>query len=113
MQTLIPIYEADGSLYRRATEQQLAGLQALGLVARVVRHHKGHINRAILCVRPGRKPLRRTAYLGTPYSFREHLEHGLAWELKRLYGAHDGACYAPPETRGIFLQVVADCLARP
>jgi len=113
MQSLIPIYEADGSLYRRATEQQLGRLEALGLVARVVRHHKGHINRAILCVRPGKQPLPRGAYLGTPYSFREHLEHGLAWELKRLGGAYDGVSYAPPETRGIFLQVVADCLARP
>ncbi|MBM3749216.1 MAG: hypothetical protein FJW34_25925 [Acidobacteria bacterium] len=113
MQTLIPIYEADGSLYRRATEQQLDRLEALGLVARVVRHHKGHINRAILCVRPGRKPLPRGAYLGTPYSFREHLEHGRAWELKHLGRARDGKTYAPPHLRGIFLQVVADCLARP
>ena len=113
MQTSIPIYEADGSLYGRATEQQLDRLQAMGLVARVVRHHKGHINRAILFVRPGRKPLRRTAYLGTPYSFREHLERGLAWELKRLGGARDGKTYAPPELRGIFLQVLADCLASP
>jgi hypothetical protein len=113
MQALIPIYDADGSLYGRATEQQLGRLQALGLVARVVQHPKGHINRAILCVRPGKEPLPRGTYLGTPYSFREHLAHGLAWELKHLGGARDGACYAPPETRGIFLQVVADCLARP
>jgi hypothetical protein len=113
MQTSIPIYEADGSLYGRATAQQLVRLQALGLVARVVQHPKGHINRAILFVRPGRKPLRRTAYLGTPYSFREHLEHGLAWELRRLGGTRDGKTYARPELRGVFLQVVRDCLAGP
>jgi len=109
----IPLYNADGELADWISEQRLARLEAAGLIARVVRHPKGHINRAILFVRPGRKPLRRTAYLGTPYSFREHLEHGLAWELRRLGGTRDGKTYARPELRGVFLQVVRDCLAGP
>jgi hypothetical protein len=41
---------------------------------------------------------------------RESLEHGPAWELKHLGGGRDGKTYAPPKTRAVFLQVVADCL---
>ncbi len=112
MISYIPVYCADGSLYDRVTEQRLTRLQKAGLVARVVRHRKGHINRAILFARPGEHPMPATAYLGTKYSFKERLDHGLAWELRRLGGVRDGTTYAPPELRGIFLQVVADCLVR-
>lgn len=94
------------------TEGGLARLQSAGLIARVVRHRKGHINRAILFVRPGEVPVPRTAHLGTRYSFLDHLEHGLCWDWKRLGGARWGTNYAPDELRPIFLQVVADCLVR-
>jgi len=107
---LIPVYSAEGWLYDRVNERRLAKLQKLGLVARVIRHRKGYINRAILFVRPGEKLLPLTAYTGTRYSFKEHLEHGVCWDLRRLGGARDGTTYAPPEVRGMFLQVVADCL---
>jgi hypothetical protein len=112
MISYIPVYCADGSLYDRVTEPRLNRLQKAGLVARVVRHRKGHINRAILFARPGEKPLPVTAYVGTKYSFKEHLDHGLAWELRRLGGARDGTTYAPPQLRGMFLQVVTDCLVQ-
>ena len=112
MISYIPVYCADGSLYDRVTELRLTRLQKAGLVARVVRHRKGHINRAILFARPGEKPLPVTAYVGTKYSFKEHLDHGLAWELKRLGGARDGKTYAPTEVRGIFIRVVTDCLVQ-
>lgn len=111
MTASIPVYRADGRLYDRVTERGLVRLQAAGLVARVVRHRKGYINRAILFIRPGEKPMPPTAYMGTRYSFEDRLEHGVCWDLKRLGGARDGTTYAPPEVRGIFLQVVADCLA--
>jgi hypothetical protein len=110
MNLSIPVYQADGSLYACVSEQRLARLQSAGLVARVVRHRKGHINRAILFMRPGEpKPTLATSVTGTRYSFKEPLDHGQAWELRHLDGSRDGKTYAPPETRAAFLQVVADC----
>ena len=112
MNVSIPVYQSDGSLYACVSAQRLARLQSTGLVARVVRHRKGHINRAILFIRPGEpKPTSASSVMGTRYSFKESLEHGPAWELKHLGGKHDGKTYAPPEARIPFLQVVSDCLA--
>jgi len=109
MNVLIPVYQADGSLYACVSEPQLARLQSTGLVARVVRHRKGHINRAILCLRPGEpKPMSAGSVMGTRYSFKEHLDHGPAWELKHLDGSRDGKTYAPAKVRDVFFQVVAD-----
>jgi hypothetical protein len=50
--------------------------------------------------------------MGTRYSFKDHLEHGVCWDLKRLGGARWGTNYAPDDVRPIFLQVVTDCLVR-
>jgi hypothetical protein len=97
MHSSIPVYRADGRLYDVVTERGLARLQAAGLIARIVRHRKGHINRAILFVRPGEAPMPRTAYMGTGYSFKDHLEHGVCWDLKRLGGARWGTSYAPDD----------------
>ena len=110
MNALIPVYHADGSLYAWASERRFARLQSAGLVARVVRHRKGLINRAILFIRPGEpKPLLASSVIGTRYSFKESLGHGQAWELKHLGGGRDGTIYAPTKTRAAFLQVVVDC----
>jgi len=112
MNALIPVYNADGSLYAWASEQRFARLQSAGLVARLVRSRKGRIYRAILFHRPGEpEPRSARAVMGTRYSFKEPLEHGQAWELKRLGGGHDGQGYSSGETRLDFLQVVADCTA--
>jgi hypothetical protein len=110
MNSSIPVYQADGSLYASVTEQRLMRLQAAGLVARVVRSRKGQVQRAILFLRPGEpKPMSAGSVAGTRYSVKEHLKHGLAWDLKQLGDAHDVKTYAPPETRSAFFQVVADC----
>jgi hypothetical protein len=110
MNTSIPVYNADGSLCACVSEQRLATLQSAGLVARVVRHRKGHVNRAILFLRPGEpKPTSASSVMGTRYSFEESLEHGRAWELKHLDGSRGGKNYAPAETRAAFRQVVNDC----
>jgi hypothetical protein len=106
----IPVYNADGSLFTCASEKRLARLQSVGLVDRVVRSRKGQIMRAILFIRPGEaKPISVGSMAGTKYSYEERLEHGRAWDLKRLGGNRDGKTYAPPEMRIDFLQVVADC----
>ena len=108
---LIPVYNADGSLYAWASEQRIARLQSAGLVARVVSHRKGRINRAILFIRPGEpKPMLASSVMGTTYSFKESLRHGTAWELKHLGASREGKTYAPPKARAAFLQVVADCI---
>jgi len=110
MNTLIPVYNSDGSLYAWASEQRLARLQTGGLVARVVRNRKRQVQRAILFLRPDEpKPKSVRSVMGTRYSFKESLEHGPSWELKHLGGTHDRKTYAPRETRAAFLQVVADC----
>ena len=110
MNVSIPVYHADGSLYAWASDQRLARLQSAGLVARVVRHRKGCINRAILFIRPGEpKSLSASSVMGTTYSFKEDRKHGPAWELKHLDGNRNGKTYALPETRAAFLRVVADC----
>jgi hypothetical protein len=107
---LIPVYHADGSLYAWASAQRFARLQSAGLVARVVCHRKGIINRAILFIRPGEpKPMSASSLLGTKYSVKERLEHGRAWDLKHLGGNRDGKTYAPAKMRAAFLQVIADC----
>ena len=102
--TEIPLYSYDGALIAWITQQRMNRLEALGL-ARVVRHKKGTINRAVMHHRAGDpKPTRLAEYLGTRYSFREHLDDGhICWRLRRL-GKSD-------ELRPIFLQVVTDCVA--
>ena len=110
--TLIPVYQADGSLYAWASEQRFARLQLTGMVARVVRQRKGHISRAILFLRPGApKPLSASSMMGTRYSFKESLVHGRAWDLKHLNGTRGGRAYAPPGMRPDFLRVVFLALA--
>ena len=92
MNALIPVYNADRSLFAWASEQRFARLQSAGLVARVVRRRNGRVARAILFLRQGEpKPMSASS------------------DLKPLGGNRDGKTYAPPEMRADFLQVVADC----
>jgi len=107
---LIPVYHADGGLYSHVDEQRLERLQSVGLIDRVVRSRKKQIMRAILFIRPGEaKPKSASSMSSTRYSHKERLEHGPAWDLKRLGGNREGKTYAPPEMRDDFLRVVADC----
>ena len=84
MQPTVPLYTADGELCDWITEQRVVRLERLDLV-QVVRHKKGHVARCILRRRPGDPaPLRLGWYLGTRYSYREHLDNGhRVWALKR------------------------------
>jgi hypothetical protein len=45
---------------------------------------------------------------GTRYSVLENLDHGRCWKLKRLDRRDDDGALV--SARGIFLQVVTDCL---
>jgi hypothetical protein len=114
MQNQIPLYNAAGELIDRISEQRLARLQALGRIARVVRHRKGHINRAVQFPLPGEgRPMRAADYLGTQYSMKQRLTNGHScWRLRALGDRLSETDLAPVEVRPVFLQVVLDCLAR-
>ncbi len=100
---LIPLYAADGELCDWISEQRMARLDKLGLI-QIVRHKKGKVSRCILHRRSGDpKPMQPSNYLGTRYSYQEHLDNGcIAWALRRL-GKGD-------ELRPVFLRVVTDCM---
>jgi hypothetical protein len=102
-QKLIPLYAADGALCDWISDQRMARLDKLGLI-RIVRHKKGRVARCVLHRRSGDpKPMQASDYLGTRYSYQEHLNNGyIAWALRRL-GRGD-------EFRPVFLRVVTDCL---
>ena len=107
----IPVYRADRSLYGHVSEERLARLQSAGLVARVVRHRKGYINRVILLGQPGEpNPVPTGAYLGTRYVLKQQLDSGSqCWRFKPVDRKdEDGIVF---DGRAVFLQVVQDCLA--
>ena len=113
MQNQIPLYNAAGELIDRISEQRLNRLQALGRIARVVRHRKGHINRAVQFPLPGEaKTMRPADYLGTHYSTKQRLKDGhTCWRLRALGDRPSETDLAPVEVRPVFMQVVLDCLA--
>ncbi len=98
----------------RISLQRLTLLQSLGRIARVVTHHKGYINRAYLLPMAGdHAPKSPFDYVGTKYSFRQHLPGGhVAYRLRclgdRAFGSEINL--APDEVRPIFLRVLLDCL---
>lgn len=113
MQHDIALYNADGQLIDRISEKRLERLQALGRIARVVRHRKGHINRAIQFPLPGEgKPMRAADYMGTRYSTKQRLSEGHScWRLRALGDRASETDLAPIEVRPVFLQVLLDCLS--
>jgi hypothetical protein len=115
-QSLIPLFSSVGRHLGLRPVAALERLAARGAVT-LERHRKGHIvcARVIAKAAPDSppSPLPPRAYLGTKYTYREHLaEQHSVIDLKRLNGARGGLNYAPAEVRPIFLQVVLDCLAR-
>jgi hypothetical protein len=111
MNSSIPVYCADGSLYACVNEARFKRLESAGLIARTVRHRKGHVNRAILFRSPDDPtPPQPSAYQGTRYSYPEKLESGLhCWRHKKLdLKDADGNAL---NVRSLFQQVVKDCLA--
>jgi len=104
----IPYYAPDGSSlgFRPlvAAQQLVAG----GFV-KPSYGRKGHLKAIWLQREDGGNPVATRAAAGTRYSFLENLEHGRCWKLRRLDGKdEDGVEFS---TRGIFVQVLADCLA--
>jgi hypothetical protein len=112
--TEIPLYSYDGALIAWITQQRMNRLETMGL-ASVVRHKKGTINRVVMHHRPGDpRPTVLRDYLGTRYSFREHLEDGhVCWRLRALGDRPSEANLAPEKVRPIFLRVLLECVKQP
>jgi hypothetical protein len=112
----VPLYSYDSAFLGLARERNVLKLERDGL-AKVIRHKKGRIARAVMYKRPGDPaPTTVRDYLGKAYSFRHHLNDGhQAWSLKPLgnHSRHDQSVefhLAPECVRPIFLRVLLDCL---
>jgi hypothetical protein len=69
---------------------------------------KGHLRAIWAPKADGSSAVEASASSGTRYSFVQNLEHGRCWRLRRLdLRDDDGVEFS---TRGVFTQVVADCL---
>jgi hypothetical protein len=103
----IPLYAPDGTS---------VGFRALDAAKRLIEGgyvkpsygRKGHLKAIWLRREDGSSPVEGRARVGTHYSFIENLEHGRCWKLRRLDRRDEDG--VPFTTRGVFLQVVADCL---
>ena len=105
----IPIYAADGTSLGFRTREAANRLLAGGFV-RPVYGRKGHLKAIFLRQEDGGNPVEAQPRVGTRYSFPERLDNGFrCWKLKKLDAKdEDGAVL---NARGVFLQVLQDCLA--
>jgi len=81
--------------------------------AKIVRHRKGHLNRAVL-LRAKDEPhaTRVQDYVGQAYSFHQPLPDGhRPWKLRPLQGGRSEVNLAPASVRPIFIRVLLDCIA--
>ena len=85
MNKLVPVYSASGKLEEKATDGRIRVLEKRGLIARVVRHKKGHVNRVVLRWRNCDGEILARLPASTKYSFKERLESGgTVWRLMPL-----------------------------
>jgi len=109
---LIPFYSYDGAYIDHIAIRRAERLE-MGRI-KVVRHRKGHVNRAVL-VR-GKDDAHATElrdYVGQPYSFHQPLPDGhRPWKLRPLQGGRSETNLAPESVRPIFIQVLLDCVAK-
>ncbi len=112
MSKLIPCYCYDGRYLDHITVKRAERLEQSGRL-RVVRHRKGHINRAIL-LRGKNEPKAATLrdYRGRAYSYEQALGDGhRPWKLRPLQGGDSETKLAPEFLRPIFVRVLIECLA--
>jgi len=105
----IPFYAADGTPLGFRTPEAARRLVAGGYV-KPSYGRKGHLKAIWRCQEDGGNPVQPSLRAGTKYSFIENLEHGRCWKLRRLDRRDEDG--VPVSTRGIFLQVVRECMAR-
>jgi hypothetical protein len=103
----IPYYAPDGTSLGFRSVEAAKRLIAGGFV-KPSYGRKSHLKAIWLRREDGSNPVETQARAGTRYSFIENLEHGRCWKLRRLERRDEDG--TPFTTRGIFLQVVTDCL---
>ena len=103
----IPYYAPDGTSLGFRSLAAAKRLIAGGFV-KPSYGRKGHLKAIWLRREDGSSPVETRTPAGTRYSFLENLDHGRCWKLRRLDRTdEDGVAFS---TRGIFTQVLADCL---
>ena len=104
----IPYYAPDGSSMGFRSIEAARQLIEGGYV-KPAYGRKGHLKAIWLLQQGGGNPVETHPRSGTRYSFREALDSGLhCWKLRRVDGRDDDGM--PVNTRGVFLQVLKDCL---
>jgi hypothetical protein len=79
----IPLYTPDGTSLSFRSLEAATRLIAGGHV-KPAYGRKGHLKAIWLLQEDGGNPVETHARAGTRYSFRENLEHGHCWKLRRL-----------------------------
>src|ERR1035441_2027350 len=106
----IPIYAADGTSLGFRSLEAAKRLIESGYV-KPAYGRKGHLKAIWLLQEDGANPVQANARSGTRYSFLQNLDSGSrCWKFRRVDGRDDDG--VPVTTRGVFQQVVADCLVR-
>ncbi|HZT28785.1 MAG TPA: hypothetical protein VFA33_02805 [Bryobacteraceae bacterium] len=103
----IPLYAPDGTSLGFRTLEAAKRLVEGGFV-KPAYGRKGHLKAIWLRSEDGANPIQSSVRPGTRYSFIENLEHGRCWKLRRVDRRDEDG--VPFTTRGIFAQVVMDCL---
>jgi len=104
----IPYYAPDGSSMGFRTLEAARRLIAGGYV-KPAYGRKKHLKAIWLLQKDGGNPVETHPRAGTRYSFLQSLDNGSrCWKLRRVDGRDDDGIQVT--TRGVFLQVVADCV---
>ena len=104
----IPIYAADGTPLGFRSLEAAHRLLANGYV-KPSYGRREQLRALWLLKEDGGNPVETRVRTGTRYSFVQHLDNGRrCWKLRRVDGKDDDGM--PVSTRGVFLQVVKDCL---
>jgi hypothetical protein len=103
----IPFYGPDGTPLGYRTPEAAERLVANGYV-KPVYGRKRHLKAIFLPCEDGSSPVETHPRSGTRYSLLQSLDYGgHCWKLRRVDArSEDGT---PVSTRGVFLQVIADC----
>ncbi len=104
----IPLYASDGTSLGFRSIEAAERLIAAGSV-KPAYGRKGHLKAIWLLQQDGGNPVETHAQAGTRYSFLQNLSNGRrCWALRRVDVQDDDG--VPVTTRGVFLQVIDDCL---
>jgi hypothetical protein len=106
----IPYYSPDGSSLGFRSIEAAERLVAGGFVYASY-GRKGHLKAIWARTEDGSNPVQARAQAGTRYSFPENLDSGQrCWKFRRLDRRDEDG--TPVNTRGVFLQVLVDCMVR-